>query len=310
MQPVANSGIEANWRTVAVQRVLRTASQRCTATRRPSTLPRVTKAQTRIRATVALQTRFVIGALALACFECNNSSSSVPANTAVPGTPAPIESRAAGAPPSASSRLAGGSEARSTKAAGSWVRAFDDDRAGGPPIGFSFGRTGKGAPGRWIVQPDPSTPAAGNVLAQLDEDDTNFRFPVAVLDEPKLADINLSVRCKAVSGRVDQACGIVVRYQDENNYYITRANALEGNIRLYTVRDGSRDEIASHSIEVTRNDWHAYRLELRGDHFQVFWDDHRVLDHNDETFRQAGRVGLWTKADSVTYFDDLRVEAR
>jgi hypothetical protein len=158
------------------------------------------------------------------------------------------------------------------------------------------------------VQADPGAPSAPNVLAQLDADDTNFRFPLAVANEPRLRDARVSVRCKMISGRVDQACGLVARYRNEKNYFITRANTLENNIRLYAVRDGKRAELASWSGPVAPNAWHDYRIELRGDHLQVFWNGERVLDHHDSTFPEAGQVGVWTKADSVTYFDDLRAE--
>jgi hypothetical protein len=183
-------------------------------------------------------------------------------------------------------------------------RSFDDDTANGPPAGFSFGRTGGGRAGRWVVH----TVDGAQVLAQLDDDDTDDRYPVAVQDQPILRDIVVSVRCKMVSGRVDQACGLVARYVDENNYFITRANALENNVRLYTVQNGTRRQLASWKGRITPQTWHDYRFELRGDHLQVFWDGQRVLDHHDGTFSEPGRAGVWTKADSITYFDDLRVE--
>jgi hypothetical protein len=189
------------------------------------------------------------------------------------------------------------------------LETFDQDVADAAPAGFYFGRTGSGAFGKWVVRADASAPSGPNVLAQADADSTSFRFPVAVASDPVLKDVRVRVRCKLISGRVDQACGLVARYQDENNYVITRANALEDNIRLYTVRNGKRNEIASHDIEVTPNVWHDYRLEARGDHLQVFWNGQRVLDHRDTTFTDAGRAGIWTKADSITHFDDLRVEA-
>jgi hypothetical protein len=192
-------------------------------------------------------------------------------------------------------------------AARTW--AFDDGAANAAPVGFAFGRTGSGRQGRWVVREVTGAPSGTNVLAQLDADDTNFRFPVAVASEPSLRDVRVSVRCKAVSGRVDQACGLVARYRDEGNYFVTRANALENNIRLYTVRGGQRHQLASWSGTVTPDAWHDYRLEIRGDHLEVFWDGQKVLDHHDTTFTDAGRVGVWTKADSVTYFDDLQAEA-
>ena len=187
---------------------------------------------------------------------------------------------------------------------------FDGDKAEATPAGWAFGRTGKGRQGKWVVKAMKDAPSAGNVLAQVDADPTDFRFPVAVADAPTLADVLLSVKCKPVSGRVDEACGLVVRYQDANNYYVTRANALESNVRFYYVKDGKRVQVASWKGKVAKNAWHAYQLEAKGDHFVVTFDGKKVLDVNDKTFAQAGKVGLWTKADSVTYFDDLAVEPR
>jgi hypothetical protein len=252
------------------------------------------------------QTAIVASSLVLLCGACN-SPRSTPASTV--GT---VSSETPTPPPSspvAVERPAAPAEAAADPAAAARTRTFDDDAMNAPPAGFSFGRTGSGALGRWVVRAEAGAPSSGNVLAQLDADDTDMRFPVAVLDAPVLRDVRVSVRCKMVSGRVDQACGLVARYRDENNYYITRANALEDNVRLYTVRDGQRRQLASWSGRVTPNAWHEYRLELRGDHLEVFWDGRRVIDHHDATFTEAGRVGVWTKADSVTYFDDLRAEA-
>jgi hypothetical protein len=189
------------------------------------------------------------------------------------------------------------------------IATFDDDPAEAAPAGFSFARTGKGALGKWLVKAESDAPSGKNVLAQVDMDNTNSRFPLAILEQPVKKDVRVSVRCKLIAGRVDRACGLVARYRDEGNYFITRANALEDNIRLYTVVDGKRRELASHDMDVTPNVWHDYRFQLRGDHLQVFWDGQRVLEHRDATFTEAGRVGVWTKADSLTHFDDLRVEA-
>jgi hypothetical protein len=184
---------------------------------------------------------------------------------------------------------------------------FDADREGSPPAGFSFGRTGDGAQGRWVVRAESDAPSKPNVLAQMDPDATDMRFPVAVVEKLSLRDLKLTARCKLISGRVDQACGLVFRYRDQNNYYITRANALENNVRLYYVKDGKRRQIASHSGPVTPKAWHEYTVEVKGDHIKVLWDGKKVLDHHDGTFTDAGKVGFWTKADAVTYFDDLAI---
>jgi hypothetical protein len=187
---------------------------------------------------------------------------------------------------------------------------FDTDKASAKPTGFSFGRTGSGKAGKWIVKSVADAPSGKQVLAQTDADKTNFRFPIAVADAPSLVDVAASVKCKPISGKVDRACGIVVRYTDANNYYVTRANVLEGNVRFYLVKDGKRKELASWTGEVTGNAWHDYKLEAKGDRFIVSFDGKQVLDVKDTTLTAAGKVGLWTKADSVAYFDDLVIEPR
>ena len=185
------------------------------------------------------------------------------------------------------------------------VWTFDADKAGAAPAGFSFGRTGSGPSGRWIVRAEPGAPSGSSVLAQLSTDGTDSRFPVAVADAPLLRDARVSVRCKPISGAVDQACGLVFRYRDENNYYLTRANALEANVNLYLVKDGHRRELEGWSGPVASKAWHELRVDARGDHLEVYWEGKKVIDRRDTTFAEAGKVGVWTKADSVTHFDDL-----
>jgi len=185
---------------------------------------------------------------------------------------------------------------------------FQSDALNAPPAGFSFSRTGQGREGRWVVVQDPTAPSGYHVLAQLDQDDTDYRFPVAVADEPSLKDLRLEVRCKPVSGKTDEACGLVFRFRDPDNYYVARANALEDNVNLYHVVKGRRRQIKGWSGKVTRSAWHALAIEARGDHLQVFWEGKPIIDAKDDTFRDAGKVGLWTKADSVTYFDALTVK--
>lgn len=127
------------------------------------------------------------------------------------------------------------------QAATTWT--FDSLSIGQPPAGFSFGRTGSGRPGRWVVRAAADAPSAPNVLAQEDSDRTDYRFPVAVADGPMFRDVSVAVRFKPVGGRVDRACGIVWRYQDENNYYLTRANAVEDNVCWYYLQNGRRIKV-------------------------------------------------------------------
>ncbi|HMC83633.1 MAG TPA: hypothetical protein VKL61_10425 [Candidatus Polarisedimenticolia bacterium] len=184
------------------------------------------------------------------------------------------------------------------------IHNFDADAAGGTPPGFEFGRTGGGAQGKWIVKEEKDAPSAPNVLAQVDADATDYRFPVAFTG-PEMKDLRLSVKCKPVSGKVDQGCGLVFRLKDADNYYITRANALESNVRLYHVVKGRRIQFAGWNGKVASGVWHDLSVEAKGDHFQVSFDGKKVMDAHDKTFPDAGKFGLWTKADSVIYFDDL-----
>jgi hypothetical protein len=197
--------------------------------------------------------------------------------------------------------------AQLASAAGGKTWSFDTDAPDKPPEGWTFARTGGGPPGQWVVKADPDARSGKHVLAQLDADATDNRFPLAVADAPLAKDLRLSVKCKSISGKVDQACGLVFRYQDENNYYITRANPLEDNVRLYHVKDGNRQQLASWKGPVKAGVWHELAIEAKGERLQVLWNGKKILEAKDRTFSKAGKVGLWTKADSVTYFDDLTI---
>jgi hypothetical protein len=185
---------------------------------------------------------------------------------------------------------------------------FEKDEIGKAPKGFSFALTGQGKPGVWIVRQDDR--AHGNVLVQTDADTTDYRFPVAVYDNFSAKDVELSVQFKALSGKGDQGAGIVWRYRDHNNYYITRCNALEDNCTIYHVINGRRVAFLNQNVKVASNVWHTLAVEAAGDHVVVTYDGKKVLDAKDSTFKDAGKVGLWTKADSVMAFDDFSIAGR
>lgn len=189
---------------------------------------------------------------------------------------------------------------------------FTQDRLDHPPKGFEFGHTaGVGKPGTWVVQAD----GANRVLAQTDTDSTRARFPVAVLSDVTATDVDLSVRFKPISGRVDQAAGLVWRYQNQDNYYIVRANALEDNVVLYKVEGGRRMDLPlkgegrtyGKKTEVPANEWSNLRVVANGPVFEVYFNGSKLYEVEDATFSSPGKVGVWTKADSVTQFDDLTV---
>jgi hypothetical protein len=188
------------------------------------------------------------------------------------------------------------------------VRDIEDAAAGAPPPGFSSALTGGGGPVRWAVVEDPSSPAGPKVLAETSKDRTSDRFPLAILDGFEARDVAVSVRFKPVSGTVDQAAGLVVRLRDPRNYYVARANALEGNVRLYRVVDGRRTQFAGVDVRVPRERWQTLGLRVAGERFEVSLDGRTLFSATDRTFAEAGRVGMWTKADSLTHFDAFEAE--
>ena len=194
-------------------------------------------------------------------------------------------------------------------AADSVKRDFEADPVGQPPAGFEFARTGGGAEGKWVVRVEKGADR-NHVLVQESADPTDYRFPVAVLKEGAYKDVTLSVRARPLSGQVDQGFGLVWRYKDANNYYVTRCNADEDNCTIYHTVAGRRRAFLNHDVKVPTNKWHILKMEAVGAHFTVWYDGNKVLDATDETFKDAGKVGLWTKADSVVEFDDFVVDGR
>ena len=194
---------------------------------------------------------------------------------------------------------------------------FETAAVGAPPEGFTFARTGRGGPGRWEVVAMDGAPSGRQALAQTSADATSYRFPLAVVEGFTARDVDLAVRFRPVSGEVDQAAGLVWRYRDADNYYIVRANALEDNVVLYKVEGGKRTDLdvkgagRTYGVkaEVPGDAWSDLRVIARGNLFTVYLNGRNLFEVEDGTFREAGRVGLWTKADSVTRFDDLRFAA-
>jgi hypothetical protein len=179
---------------------------------------------------------------------------------------------------------------------------FDPGSAPGFPVDF--------APvlGDFRVVAEPSAPSPPNVLRQVGSFDDND-FPRTILGRLTFGNVVAKVRCRPESGVIDAACGMMVRVRDSENYYIARANANENNVRLYRVVVGDRQQIASASVSVAPGTWHTLSMTAIGAQISVSWDDAPLITANDATF-SAGKVGLWTKADSVTSFDDLEVTAQ
>jgi hypothetical protein len=130
------------------------------------------------------------------------------------------------------------------------------------------------------------------------------QFPAIVLSEAVCADVVVSVRFKPISGRIDQAAGIIFRVQDKDNYYILRANALEGNVNFYKYAGGKRRRITQAQAKVLAGAWQELRVEMTDNRMRGFLNSQLVAEATDDSY-PAGRIGLWTKADSVTCFDDV-----
>jgi hypothetical protein len=195
--------------------------------------------------------------------------------------------------------------------------SFDKEKVQELPAGWLSEKTGQGAKGDWKVVADVTAPSRPNVLAQLSGEATVYRFPLAIVEKTAYKDVVLSVRFKAISGVRDQGAGLVWRFRDAYNYYIVRANALENNVVLYKVQDGNRIALAPNGTSaetygvktrVPGNAWNQLRVEVKGNLFTVSLNGQKLFDVEDSTFVEGGKIGLWTKSDSVIYFDDLTAE--
>ena len=177
---------------------------------------------------------------------------------------------------------------------------FDGFTVGGAPPGWTATKTGTGQ-AKWTVEKDETAPSKPNVLKQSGQ----ATYPVCIKDDTNIKDGFVEVKFKPVSGKEDQAGGVVWRLKDANNYYVARANALEDNVTIYHTINGRRTETKRAGIKVATNQWHTLRVDFEAKHFVVRLDGKEALAWDDETFKDAGKVGLWTKADSVTLFDDF-----
>ena len=180
------------------------------------------------------------------------------------------------------------------------AETFDAVKPGAMPEGWTCGVTGKGSP-KWAVGEDPSAPSPRNVLQQTG----SGTFPWCVKKSTSLADGFVEVKFKALRGREDQAGGVVWRWKDGDNYYVARANALENNVSLYYTANGRRNTIKYVDAPVALNAWHTLRVDFVGQNIRVALNGKTYIEVSDGRISGAGAVGLWTKADSVTSFDDF-----
>lgn len=186
--------------------------------------------------------------------------------------------------------------------------SFEGTQTGVPPSGWTATLTGSGEP-KWTIESDETAPSKSKVLKQ----SGRATYPLILKNDSKIKDGFVEMKFKAVAGSQDRAAGIVWRAKDAKNYYVTRANALEDNVVLYKTVDGVRSPLDivgrkggyGTNVAVPSGAWHTLRVDFKGSRFGVSFNGKQLFEVEDATFAEAGMVGLWTKADSVTLFDEV-----
>ena len=189
---------------------------------------------------------------------------------------------------------------------------FEADAVGIPPKGWTATKTGKGDP-KWTIEQDKTAPSSSKVVKQ----SGRATYPLMLKDDTDIKNGFIQIKFKAVAGSEDRAGGVVWRARDANNYYVARANALEDNVVLYKTVEGVRSALDivgrkggyGVAISVPANEWLTLRVEFKGSRFRVVYNGQQLFEVEDSTFTDAGKVGLWTKADSVTLFDEVLYRA-
>ncbi len=188
---------------------------------------------------------------------------------------------------------------------------FSNCKADKIPVGWSQYFTGKGEKTEWKIVDDNGN----KVLAQLSKNNPNYHFNVIVFNDFEAKNVELTVKLKGVSGKMDRGGGFVWRFIDADNYYVVRANPLEDNVVLYKVVNGKRTDLPligkgktyGIDVEPLGNGWNTLKLTVLDNLFTVYLNNKQLFQVKDDTFKKTGKIGLWTKADAVSYFDDLQV---
>lgn len=190
-------------------------------------------------------------------------------------------------------------------AAGEKTWTFEEDEVGKPPAGFYFDTTNDRPDGKWEVVQDGER----RVLAQVDKNQDDKRQALAVVEKSSFKNVRLAAKIKVVAGDEDRTAGIIWRYKNSENYLVARIDIKHKNVRLFRVVDGNRVKFGgADKLKVEYNRWYTLRIEHRGSKIKVYLDDEMLFDEHDRHFTKAGRVGLWSKADSISYFDELKAE--
>ena len=177
---------------------------------------------------------------------------------------------------------------------------FDQDQRGALPSGWKSGVTGRGSP-KWTIEREDTAPTPPNVLKQ----SGSGTFPWCIRTDTSFENGSVEVKFKPISGREDQAGGLVWRWKDGDTYYVARANALEDNVSLYHTTNGRRNTIEYVNAPVAKNQWHTLKVDFSGHSIRVALDGKVYIEQEDSHISGVGAVGVWTKADSVTAFDDF-----
>ncbi len=184
---------------------------------------------------------------------------------------------------------------------------FDHFKIGPITNDFTPILSGLGKAVSWEIRQDPAALSGKNVLAQTSYDQVDYRFPLLVYNNITAKNVQVTVQFRPVSGKIDQAAGVIFRYQDPEHFYVVRANALEDNVQLYRVVKGIRQVITGQHVHVATGQWHSLEITAQGNQITVVFDDKQLFEVRDDTFSSAGRIGLSTKSDGVTIFDNLQV---
>lgn len=246
-----------------------------------------------LRLTVSLATSLCIGA-------CNRAPD--PEATPSPSEEPPSDAIKAEPPkaPTATSP--------SSKSARTWT--FDDAPAGELPPGMRTDETGgQGTPATWQVVADPGAPTPPHALGITASRNDKRTYNLALVEGVEQLDVDLTVMVRATGGVLNQGGGPIWRVADARNYYIARWDPVEDNAYLYVMQGGVRTALAKVDLELTKDSWHSLRVVMEGSHMELFIDDEPVLEADDASLPSAGTIGLWTKSDATTLFDDLSLAA-
>lgn len=186
------------------------------------------------------------------------------------------------------------------------VVSFNDMTVGQPPLGFTTGLGGTGASSIWRIEDDPRAPR-GKVLIQKSTDSSSLRYPICMYDGIRTFNADVTVSFNIVSGKIDQVAGIALRVADAGNYYLARASAKDNAVTLSRFVGGSGSDLTSASVKVPPGTWQTLRFKTDRDRLTVYLNGQQVIDWSDNRHTREGRIGLWTRADSVTMFDDLSI---